>query len=89
MILSQFFHKHSIKALLLLDPQLTSCQLALHGEESGSQNYLGTDHSPQEGRGISEDLTDTTEDAAKVHQKLLNSIHRSRIAASGTCAKFS
>ena len=39
-------------------------------------------------QGIPEDLTHTTEDAAKVRQKVLNRIHRARIAALALCVKF-
>ena len=53
------------------------------------QNCLGTDHGPQEDRGIAEDVANTTEEAAKVRQEALNGIYSSRMTALSVYGKSS
>ena len=59
---------HRLKATVffLLDPMFAHGQLALNGKESGGEKCLGTEHGPQERRGVCVEFMNTPEDIPKV-----------------------
>ena len=66
----------------------TGGELALCGQESGGQRYLGAEDGPQEKLGISEQLVSATKHMTEVCQKGSYGIHVAKIIESVACSKF-